>query len=142
MRIRSAIDFAFALWQGDTVLTRLGRFAIVLALVMAVGGHWAVLQSVAWVGMTIEFSRIDPLDKAIEKTLDGQHPCNLCQFVAEGKKSERQTAILKPATKLDLICTVLFALPTPAEQQLELTPFFPTGCGRTESPPSPPPRLA
>ena len=109
---------------------------------MAVGGHWAVLQSVAWVGMTIEFSRTDPLDKAIEKTLDGQHPCNLCHFVAEGKKSEREKEMVKPATKLDLIFTVLFALPTPTEQQLHLTQFFLTGRGRTESPPSPPPRLA
>ena len=124
------------------MIKRLGRFAIVLALVLAVGGHWAVLQSVAWVGMTIEFSRVNPLDKAIEKTLDGQHPCNLCHFVAEGKKSEREKEMVKPATKLDLICTVLFALPTPAEQQLQLTPFFLTGCGRTEPPPSPPPRLA
>lgn len=124
------------------MLKRLGRFAVVLALVTAVGGHWALLQSVAWVGMTIEFSRTDPIDKAIAKTLDGQHPCNLCHFVAEGKKSERATDILKPATKLDLISTASFVLPTPAEQPLNLTPFFASGTDRTDLPPSPPPRRA
>jgi hypothetical protein len=124
------------------VLKRLSRFAVVLALVMVVGGHWALLQSVAWVGMTIEFSRTERIDKAIQKTLDGQHPCNLCHFVAEGKKSERQTEIVKPATKLDLISTLSFVLPTPTEQPLEFAAFLATGAARTDAPPSPPPRFA
>jgi len=71
------------------VLKRLSKFTIVLALICVVGGHWALLQSLAWVSMTINFSRTDALDTAIGKTFDGQHPCNLCHFVAEGKKSER-----------------------------------------------------
>jgi hypothetical protein len=109
---------------------------------MLVGGHWVLLQSVAWVGMTIEFSRTDPIDKAIQKTLDGQHPCNLCHFVAEGKKSEREAKIVKPATRLDLISTLAFVLPTPAEQPLELVAFAATASDRSDPPPSPPPRLA
>jgi hypothetical protein len=124
------------------VLKRLSKFAVSLALVMVVGGHWAVLQSVAWVGMTIEFSRTQPIEKAIQKTLDGQHPCNLCHFVAEGKKAERETVIVAPATKLDFISTTSFVLPTPAEQPLELVPFSATASGRTDAPPSPPPRFA
>lgn len=124
------------------MLKRLSKFAVVLALVMAVGGHWAVLQSVAWVGMTIEFSRTAPIEQAIQKTLDGQHPCNLCHFVAEGKKSEREAKTVKPATRLDLISTVSFVLPTPAEQPLELVPFCAIGSTRADAPPSPPPRLA
>jgi hypothetical protein len=124
------------------VVKRLSRFAVVLALVMVVGGHWALLQSVAWVGMTIEFSRTEPLDTAIQKTLDGQHPCNLCHFVAEGKKSERQTELVKPVTRLDLISTLSFVLPTPTEQPLELAAFLAAGVARADAPPSPPPRFA
>jgi hypothetical protein len=124
------------------VLKRLSRFAVVFALVLAVGGHWALLQSVAWVGMTIDFSRTDPIDKAIEKTLDGQHPCNLCHFVAEGKKSDRAQEIVKPDTKLDFISTPAFVLPTPAERPFDLTVFFASGSSRSDTPPSPPPRCA
>lgn len=124
------------------MLKRFSRFAVVLGLVLVVGGHWALLQSVAWVGMTIEFSRSQPIDKAIQKTLDGQHPCNLCHFVSEGKKSERAQEIVKPATKLDLISTPSFILPTPTEQPISLTVFSANASSRSNAPPSPPPRGA
>jgi hypothetical protein len=124
------------------VLKRLSRIALVLSLVCVVGGHWAVLQSLAWLGMTVTFSRTDRLDVAIEKTFGGQHPCNLCHFVAEGKKSERTKQIVKAETRLDLISSPCFILPTPTEHSIELTGFLVTGCLRLEAPPSPPPRLA
>ena len=124
------------------MLKRLSKFAIVLALVCVVGGHWALLQSLAWVSMTINFSRTEALDTAIEKTFDGQHPCNLCHFVAEGKKSERAKEILKPATKLELISSLAFSLPTPSETPIALTVLVVTAHSRADAPPSPPPRFA
>jgi hypothetical protein len=124
------------------MLKRLSKFAIVLALVCVVGGHWALLQSLAWVSMTINFSRTDALDTAIEKTFDGQHPCNLCHFVAEGKKSERTKETLKPATKLELISSTSFVLPAPREHEIELAVFLLSAHSRADTPPSPPPRFA
>jgi hypothetical protein len=124
------------------VLKRLSKITLVLSLVCVVGGHWALLQSLAWVGMTINFSRTDSLDVAIEKTFDGQHPCNLCHFVAEGKKSERTKEVVKVETKLDLISSPCFNLPTPTEHSIELSVFLVSGCIRLDAPPSPPPRLA
>jgi hypothetical protein len=124
------------------VLKRLSKIALVLSLVCVVGGHWALLQSLAWVGMTINFSRTDRLDVAIGKTFNGQHPCNLCHFVAEGKKSERTKEIVKAETKLDLISWLCFSLPTPTQHSIELTAFLVSGCLRLDAPPSPPPRFA
>jgi len=113
-----------------------------MSLVCVVGGHWALLQSLAWVGMTINFSRTDRLDVAIEKTFNGQHPCHLCHFVAEGKKSERTKEVAKADTKLDLISSPCFSLPTPSQHSVELTACLVSGCLRLDAPPSPPPRLA
>lgn len=124
------------------MLKRLGKFAIVLALVCVVGGHWALLQSLAWVSMAIDFSRTDALETAIEKTFNGRNPCHLCHFVAEGKKSERAKEVLKPATKLDWISSLCFVLPAPIECEIELAALWVTARLRADAPPSPPPRFA
>lgn len=124
------------------MLKRLTKLAVVLSLVCVVAGHWTLLQSLAWLSMTVNFSQTDTLDAAIEKTFSGKNPCNLCHFVAEGKKSERSKELLKPATKLDLISALSFVLPTPAEHSTELTPFLASGRMRADAPPSPPPRFA
>ena len=92
--------------------------------------------------MTINFAQTSPLDTAIEKTFSGQNPCDLCHFVAEGKKSERAKEILKPATKLDFISAPTFSLPTPTEQPIELTALTESGPARADAPPIPPPRFA
>ena len=46
-----------------------------LALFMIAGGHWAMLQSVAWAGMVKDFSRTGTIAEAVTKTFDGKHPC-------------------------------------------------------------------
>lgn len=122
--------------------TRFAKLSIVFALVLAVGGHWALLQSLAWVSMTINFSKTNTLDTALEKTFSGKNPCELCHFVAEGKRSERTKEFFKPETKLDLISAATFSLPTPTESPIEFTPLLVSAFARAEAPPSPPPRLA
>ena len=59
-----------------------------VALFMVAGGHWAMLQSVAWAGMVKDFSRTGSLTEAVSKTLDGRHPCSLCKKIAQAKSSE------------------------------------------------------
>jgi hypothetical protein len=77
------------------------KFAVAMALVLAVGGHWAVLQTAAWVGMVISYSQDAPLKEAVAKTFDGQHPCKLCKAVQAGKTSEQKQASSNVETKLD-----------------------------------------
>ncbi|MCC6234859.1 MAG: hypothetical protein IT580_19610, partial [Verrucomicrobiales bacterium] len=55
------------------------RCVLALALVLATGLHWAVLQGVAWTGMLVTYSRDASLAEAVSRTLDGEHPCALCR---------------------------------------------------------------
>jgi len=75
-------------------LGKIGRLSLVLALFAATGGHWAVLQSVAWSAMLVRYSHESGIASAVEKTFDGQHPCALCAKIAkarsEGKKQQAQ----------------------------------------------------
>jgi hypothetical protein len=76
----------------------------VLLLVLSLGLHWALLQTVAWTGMLLTYSRDASFHEAVAKTFDGQHPCPLCKVIqtgrAEQKKQEQQQ--VKPGTKLEL----------------------------------------
>ncbi len=53
-------------------------------LALLVGGHWGMLQVVAWTGMVITYSRDASLGEAVRKTFDGDHPCALCNEVSAG----------------------------------------------------------
>lgn len=86
------------------MLNRLGKWAVVAMLVLATGGHWALLQSIAWVRMTVELSQTEPLGSALQKTFDGQHPCELCKFVREGVEKPHHKQ--KFESKLDFFCEV------------------------------------
>jgi len=81
---------------------RLLHLSVAAMLVLAVGGHWVLLQSVAWVRMTVSFSQAAPLDKALRMTFDGEHPCALCKAVKQGKQSERESDRHMLDKKIDL----------------------------------------
>jgi hypothetical protein len=57
-------------------------------LVLTLGLHWALLQSVAWTGMLISYARSGSFQEAIIDTLDGQHPCFLCKIIQNGRTEE------------------------------------------------------
>lgn len=80
---------------------RCGRLLVVLALVIVIGGHWALLQSAAWIGMAVSFSQCEPVSVALQKTFDGEHPCKLCKLVKAGKASEQKRDLQKLEGKLD-----------------------------------------
>jgi hypothetical protein len=95
---------------------RLGKWFVVLAVVFATGSHWFFLQSIAWLGMAVDFSRTEPIAVALEKTFNGQHPCSLCLVVDEGRKAEKQADLQTPQIKLDFFCertAPLTELPAP-----------------------------
>ena len=126
----------------QTVLNRGGRLTIVLMLVLATGGHWAFLQSVAWFGMAVRFTQSEPLAAALEKTFNGQNPCTLCKTVEEGVKTEKEHKAQKLEAKLELFCpAAAFVFDAPAPT---LPPALAeiSAAGRLETPPVPPPRIA
>src|SRR5439155_4014463 len=122
------------------VPSRLVQKLAVVALTFALGGHWAILQSVAWMTMVAGYSQTAPLKEALVKTFDGKHPCSICKFVANGKKSEQKRETQKLLTKLDFfLASTPAALFPPVPEAFHFTPP-PAARARSETPPTPPPR--
>jgi hypothetical protein len=79
-----------------------GHTLLFLAMFSIAGGHWAVLQTVAWTGMLLEYSRGSSLGVAIVKTFSGEAPCKMCRAIKQGQRNEtRLPAILKADKKQD-----------------------------------------
>jgi hypothetical protein len=110
------------------------------------GGHWVVLQSVAWVRMTVEFSRQATLSTALAKTFSGKYPCRLCLKVQQGMNHEQQQSRKTPWLETERLpegiwqvrCLTAPPAPTVATPQpcFALDFWF----DFSESPPTPPPR--
>lgn len=110
-----------------------------------VGGHWAVLQTVAWTGMVITYSKDPPLIMALEKTFSGRAPCKMCRTIEAGKEKESRLPVtVKAEIKIDKF------LPRPGQSAPlpREAPFtYPPGTdelasARLSAPPAPVPRSA
>jgi hypothetical protein len=78
------------------------RFAIALAflaLFLLAGGHWAILQTGAWMGMIVAYAKDGDVPAAISRTFDGKHPCPVCCAVQDGRRQEAKKA---PALQFEL----------------------------------------
>ena len=118
----------------------IGHVLLIVALLFATGGHWALLQTVAWTNMLATNLRTDSLEAAVTKTFDGQHPCKLCQVIAAGKKSEKRAEFPTVAKQLEFTLRsepFVFAPPTQFCFRAEPRTWS-DSTGRT--PPVPPPR--
>ena len=124
------------------MLFRLSKIVLAVALSLSLGLHWALLQSVAWAGMVVNYSQTAPLTEALAKTFDGQHPCQLCKLVNEGKKSEQKQETQKPVIKFEVFLVsnqvVLFPPGFDSPQVAASDPLT----VRSQTPPTPPPRQA
>ncbi|MFN2375207.1 MAG: hypothetical protein ABR538_01635 [Candidatus Binatia bacterium] len=122
-----------------------GLSASLLAMFLASGGHWMVLQSVAWTKMFLDNVRTDTLVTAIDRTFDREHACSMCHQIQAGRDKERQPSAI--------------ASSDPSPRQWMAVPSFPCGDPSRDSralavalpvrpadfisvPPDPPPRTA
>ena len=79
-----------------------GQGSLFLAMFSILGGHWAILQTVAWTGMLVDYSRHASWSGAIEKTFSGRAPCKMCRAIEQGQRNETKLpAILKAEKKGD-----------------------------------------
>ena len=124
------------------MLSCLSRLLIFLAAVQILGGHWAALQSIAWARMVADYAQGESLVAAIEKTFDGDHPCDLCKQVASGRAQEQKLPVAKSIVKLDAVLMAKVSVPAPRIVDLEYSVFAPTAVERGSAPQSPPPRRA
>jgi len=100
---------------GGSVILRLPRLLIALALASSIGLQWGVLQTMAWVGMVVTYSQQSSFSEALAKTFDGNHPCKLCKRVAQGRQSGKPVGLQPDGKKFEFSYTCLvfiFKAPT------------------------------
>jgi hypothetical protein len=116
------------------------HLAVIAALFVETGGHWLVLQSVAWTGMLLEYSQESSFGTAMQKTFDGEHPCDLCKTIQGAGKQTLPggLALVAPDIKGVLSeCLVLEPPPVRSFVYSSLDRRAEVVCG---APTSPPPR--
>lgn len=124
------------------VFRKASRLIVILALLASVGGHWALLQSVAWTRMIIERTNEASFATAVKTTLDGEHPCDMCKRITESQQSERHGEKVQLKVKLDLLCERRIIAIAPPSQSFVFSSRPTEGKLRAERPPIPPPRLS
>jgi hypothetical protein len=122
------------------VLKRLGHAFTVLALLIAIGAHWVVLQSVAWTTMLAENLRTNSVAEAVGRTFDGRHPCSLCKQIAQGRQAEKKTEFRPEGKKLEFSFTPNVFIFTAPSHFWEMCVPDATPNLLTRAPPVPPPR--
>lgn len=131
----------------NKLLQTAGFTACLVAVLATLGGHWALLQSVAWARMIARNAQHESLPAAVAKALDGRHPCPLCLKIREGRQKEQREGPtlpwLKPGKSPELFCEARPNLvPRAPAAAAEAVPFVPAlTAGFIEAPPTPPPRL-
>ncbi len=126
----------------SAAISRISRFIVVLALLASIGGHWALLQSLAWTRMIVERTREESFARAVQATFAGENPCELCKRIADGKQNEKQPEKAPLTAKPDLLLERrAVAILSPCERTEFSSNVF-HAPSRMESPPVPPPRAA
>jgi len=124
------------------VLVRIGHALLIVALLAATGGHWALLQTVAWTNMLADNLQTDSLSQALTKTFNGKHPCTMCKEISAAKKSEKKSDLPNLGKKLEFTSerpALVFSAPVDFYLQATLTQPV---VSWSDAPPTPPPLAA
>ncbi|MEO6054724.1 MAG: hypothetical protein ABIP97_11985 [Chthoniobacterales bacterium] len=93
------------------MLRSIGLTLMCFAMFSIAGGHWAVLQTIAWSQMLVTYSQDASLKVALGKTFDGEHPCGMCLDIKEGQqKEEKAPATLKVEKKVEVFVLAASAI--------------------------------
>ncbi|MFN2426729.1 MAG: hypothetical protein ABR587_09835 [Candidatus Binatia bacterium] len=127
-------------------LGKTGLYSSLLAVFLISGGHWMVLQSVAWSRMFAANARTDTLVLAVAKTFDSEHRCGMCHQIQRGRENEqRPTTAIAANSASPRVWMMLPACPQ-AGSILSYRAIAllaePTRDIHAEAPPDPPPRTA
>ena len=82
------------------------------------GGHLAMLQAVAWSNMLVDFTAKGSFSEAVNKTFDGEHPCEMCKAVKKSKREEDKKPQLKSEMKMEVALPVPVKVPFPRSTEL------------------------
>jgi len=125
----------------QTIL-RFSRWLLVGALFLAIGGHWAVLQTVAWATMIVDYSHHASLVEAVGKTFDGQHPCQMCADIQKNSQREKKHEGVQLVKKVELFDQQIVKFVPPAAPSATLPLIDSFADLRHFAPSVPPPRAA
>lgn len=64
-----------------------------LALAWQIGLPQGLLQTVAWGWMLTSYSQESGFGEGLRKTFDGQHPCSLCERIAQTRPDSTPTTL-------------------------------------------------
>jgi hypothetical protein len=100
--------FAFGACRSDCgssspMKSRFAAFLCAIAVFQLMGGHWAVLQVTAWVGMLVKYSETEGVGAGFSKTFEGKHPCSLCLSIAKSKETEKKQSSQAAAAEIYLV---------------------------------------
>lgn len=126
------------------MLRALGLPFICLAMFSIAGGHWAVLQTIAWAQMVRDYSQTTSLAEAVEKTFSGEAPCSMCKSIAQAKhQEEKAPAIAKLDKKADVFSLAAspFAYRPNSRDFSYPAPVLAAFAARADAPPVPVPIL-
>ena len=118
------------------VFVKTSKWLLVAMLSLTLGFHWALLQSVAWVGMIIEYSGQGSFQQAVANTFDGQHLCPICKLVRAGKNAEGKSESRPTLQKFDLFADRFRRFLFPAILRISIFP--PPADDKPAGSPSPP----
>jgi len=122
--------------------SRFATFLCAMAVFQLMGGHWAVLQVTAWVGMLVKYSEAEGVEGGITKTFDGKHPCDLCLSIAKNKQTEKKQSSQLEAAKIYLVAPAQRLTLQPPHYSWRLRTTIASLFGCNTSPPVPPPRVS
>lgn len=91
---------------------------LAVTLIVSLGGHLVLFQTIAWGNMLVTFSRSGTLSEAVQKTFDGQHPCELCKAVKKSKENDDKKPLVQTKTTLEITLPVAMKLPVPRSTEM------------------------
>ena len=157
---RDDIPPAFPLMKQCTLPTSLSLVPLkklfqllfaVFASIHLAGGPYALVQTYAWAGMLVSYSKEDGLLRGAKETFSGEKPCALCCKIAEAKRSgsdhKSQEPPVSPTVKLlkEMLPSSPLALAPPRFTEAPKAMFpgmIPPVETTASAPPVPPPRSA
>ncbi len=126
-------------------MNRYAKLCLVTALILSLGGHWHVLQVLAWAKMMQERVPTMGVSEALTSVFGGVEPCDRCLTIREHRddRNDSPASLLKSGKKIEIFCSNLDGF-VPVRQPLiatwQLERQVP-GMNAWQEIPKPPPRL-
>jgi len=123
------------------MLVWLRNLTLGVALFCAIGGHWAILQSVAWANMFAAHARCESVQSALNDTFDGRHLCPLCRKIIQGRRAEHKSDVQAAFKQLEFLNDCRrFVISPPSHFRLLPAAHYQARL-LSHAPPTPPPRF-